>query len=523
MKKQKTKFSVYLIKEGISAAEDILKEDAHYSTMPICNNGVLYYESVPNVTPSWVTNFLTISDNLNLKHSSIKAVAIYKIDFGDTYRFFALSFGLGKSLLKENVIEDRFGLKVVLNSIKNEQIRKISKSCVGTNQKQTSEQLPKAGCIGDFGFDINRDLIKGVSGKSDEALFDNSMLSGSDLLSFTASCNCEEISNVLKEIYKKYSSNAYKSNFAWVDNIKIIKDKNLKTRLEEETFRLIKEKKFEQVWMAVPEVINWENVKCFKIDGSDEEYCDIDIAEVLKTFKNGCNSFKQLSSKSIKAVSPTGDDVTSYEWSANKCLMAEVTFEGNEYCYNNGQWYEIEKDYAKLINDKYSSLSICETKFPDYESEKDENEDDYNNKLKSSLNESILTHKCRISVGGGSGNGFEPCDVFWKGKFIYVKRNGGSSVLSHLAEQAYVSCHMIMDRACREQLERKIKQIDPGFSIVDGFSPSNFEAVLAIIGSKDDSNHPKIPFFSKVSICKTLEDIRYLGYKASIQSINLIK
>lgn len=79
---------------------------------------------------------------------------------------------------------------------------------------------------------------------------------------------------------------------------------------------------------AVPEVINWEQVKCFKYSGSREEYHDIDINVFLASCENLEDlSMSKLKNKSIKAISAENENQVLYNWSAQKCLIAEIEYE----------------------------------------------------------------------------------------------------------------------------------------------------------------------------------------------------
>lgn len=128
-------------------------------------------------------------------------------------------------MFREDVLEEQFGLKIVLNSIKQNQIRRISKASVGSNQKQSDEQLPKSSDISEFGFDVNRDLMKNVSGKSEDDMFEKSMLTGGDIFSLTVARDISNIDEFLVFCYRRFKEDTYRERFAWVDNIKYVKEK----------------------------------------------------------------------------------------------------------------------------------------------------------------------------------------------------------------------------------------------------------------------------------------------------------
>lgn len=515
----KNKLSIYLIKEGLMTKEDIFErpdEVQIFSTLS--DNSPIYFAPSYVHEPSWMQSFFLCRDD-RLKQANSRVVLLKQLHIDGEERLFALTFGYARFLFKANVLEEQFGLKIVLNSINQNQIRKISKASVGTNQKQSNEQLPKNSNIAEFGFDINRDLMKNVSGKSLDEMFEKSMLTGGDIFSLTVSRDISNIDEFLIYCYRKYKEDTYKTRFAWIDNIKYVKNHEIIESLNRLVISEINTRNFSNVWMAVPEVVDWVDIKCFKITGdrTNTEYDDIYIEKIIDSLRNTLTDISQLTNKNIRAISSKDDNLSLFEWSAYNCLIAEITYEGEEYCLNNGKWYKIYSDFAREINRQYEALDICQDEFIVYAHD---DEDAYNDALKEALHGSIMLHKYKVPIGGGQGNNIEPCDLLWGNKMIHIKRNGGSSLLSHLFNQAYVSCQMWMDNKSRNKLKEKLEADGLPDIVPDTFIPSRYEIILAII-NKFHAPRPKIPFFSKVTICYTTAAIESLGYNVKIKNINM--
>ena len=226
----------------------------------------------------------------------------------------------------------------------------------------------------------------------------------------------------------------------------------------------------------------------------------------------------QLQSKRIYARASRDENENVYEWSAYKCIIAEIELEGQAYSLNNGKWYKINNDFVDRINQQYSNISLCQAEFVDYTHE---DEDSYNAALKEALDNSYLLHTYKIAIGGGQGNNIEPCDVMWRNKLIHVKRNGGSSQLSHLFNQALVAGQMWLDQSFREQLRLKMQEDGYRGAVPEPYHASDYEIVIAII-NRFTEVRPKIPFFSKVAMCFTATNIRNLGYSLTIKNIPVI-
>lgn len=515
---KRNKLSIYLLKPRLEKIEDIFKNSEKIRVLRKYNDdSIAYFIPTYSHEPVWLKDFFHLNGKGELLQANSKVVLLTKLIIDEKVRVFAITFGYARFLFNDDVLEEQFGMRIILNSIRQNKIRKISKSSVGSNQKQSDEQLPKSSDISEFGFDINRDLMKSISGKSEDEMFEKSMMTGGDILSITVSRDIENIDEFLVFCYNRFKEETYKHSFSWVDNIKCVKSKELIAKLNEQLIEEIRLKHYNNVWMSVPEVVSWEDIKDFRISGSKDSYNDIYIEDVISSIKNELNSISQLQSKKISVRSSRDELQNIYEWSAYKCIIAEISNDNSEYCLNNGKWYIINNDFAETINENYSKLQLCSDTFPDYHHK---DEDCYNNDLCNFLSSSHLLHKFKIPIGGGQGNNIEPCDVLWDKKIIHVKKNGGSSVLSHLFNQALVSGQMLLDANYREQLRNKAASFGMLDLIPEPFSSADYEIVLAII-NKFQEERPKIPFFSKVSVCFVAQSIKNLGYRLTLKNVNI--
>ena len=90
--------------------EDASKMDLHQEI-----NGVFYYKTSKEKIPRWVhfVELLTTERLGGVKTASASGLLLIKAD----RRYFAITFGYGRSLLDLSKIEYQFGLRVALNSI----------------------------------------------------------------------------------------------------------------------------------------------------------------------------------------------------------------------------------------------------------------------------------------------------------------------------------------------------------------------------------------------------------------------
>ena len=131
----KNKLSIYLIKEGIEEESIFEKESKVQLLKEYNDNKKLYYLPSWIHSPLWLGGFFCMKCD-ELHQANSRAILIDKLDIDGEQKIFALAFGYSKNLFAEDVIEEQFGLKIVLNTVGINDIRKISKVNVGSNQKR---------------------------------------------------------------------------------------------------------------------------------------------------------------------------------------------------------------------------------------------------------------------------------------------------------------------------------------------------------------------------------------------------
>ena len=505
------KISIYLIKEGIKENE-ILKDFSRLQKLCKNETSITYYLPTIINHPKWLISYFNKDNIDDISVSNSKVISIHKINIDGKDIYFAIPFGNGKYLLNDDVIEEQFGIKVLLNSISKNEFRQLITSNYGGNHRTKNEQMPKKTDITEFGFDIHTDFLRKATAKCDEELFNSNTITGGDLLNVCVPVNYENIDEFLIKCYEKYKLNNYKKDFAWLDNIKEVKQKNLKNKLDEELTKIINRQEFDRVWAAVPENIEWEKVKEFRYKLDSEGKDDIEIIDILNLYINQTiSNVDALKRKRVYAISLETEDSIN-DWSLYNCIIAEIDYEKSTYCLTYGKWYKVNDDFVKEINDYYNDIVIVTHKYPNNPNYK---EGKYNELLSETLKDSILMDKETVKINGMGRSSIEVCDVLTRNQeLIHVKKNGGSSYLSHLFNQASVSGEMLLDPEFRSATNKKLNK-----EVFDErFSSKDYTIILAIITNKD-IDRPKIPFFSKVSIRYAIDGLQRKGYKVKIANI----
>lgn len=506
----KTKLSISLVRENV-ALTDIIKP--RVQSVQLQNGHVLYFKSNPASEPKWVNTFFSggIENTDNFKTKSISAIIIYDIEIRSGYsRKFVISFGYGKNLLVNGKIEERFGLITTLNAIGYDQLRSIdvnSLEAVPLNNRIQSSAL--AG-IGNFNIDVDKDLLKSVTGKSSMQGF-NGTLSGADSLSISTDKTYDTVEDLLRTCFLKYESTDYQTHFDWIDQMKAIKDTDMIETLDNLLVSEINTAYPSNIWISIPEILDWNRTDLFKVE-SDTLYDDMDISK-LKTELGNAVTLINLKTKRLAAVDEQGSLHKS--WTLYKCIYADVSYNDKQYLLNEGKWYEVADNFVHQVNEYYDNSAVSTIILPDYSKRE---EKDYNELVEqSNLADFCLMDRKTIMVGGTP---IEFCDIYTRQKqFVHVKKYSSSAVLSHLFFQGLVSAESYFDQQFRIRVNTKLKS---GFTVEvdDSIKAENYEVVYVIAREGAHLNKlPDMPFFSKVAFRNVSKRLKRYGFKVSITGV----
>lgn len=240
-------------------------------------------------------------------------------------------------------------MRVALNSIDPKSIRTIDIHSLESIPKTDRIQSSKLSDISEFDINSEQDLLRAVTGKSIIPEFGKT-ISGSDALKVSAELDVNNISDLLTVCLHQYESTAYREHFEWIDHIRPIKKEELITTLDELLIQIINMGQQERnVWMAVPDVMSWDNLQGFQYSRNGELHDDIELLDVLtEVFIDETElSISQLKNRYVEAFNMDNSKVG--KWPLYKCIYAEIPYNGALFYINNGQWYEIGNDYVQTV------------------------------------------------------------------------------------------------------------------------------------------------------------------------------
>ncbi len=513
MEPKTNKLIIYMIKPEFQKPDEIIEFTRE--GLSIDEVGTFFSEASHLHPPDWISNFFgdVLAQNLGIITSSAKGMLLVPIIYNHTTINFVVSFGFGRHLLKDGVVEERFGLKVVLNSVDPKSLRSIDKTTLGSNPKHAREQISKEGIVADFGIDIEQDLISSVTGKSRYPQL-GSMINGSDALGVSIKVDIHTIKNFLGLCLDRYNSQEYLIDFRWIDQIAEVRDPRQIEILNTQLIERLINHNFDKIWMAVPEVVDWVDIQGFRYLKAKraEIEDDLYINKILSVLESV--TLDILKSSYVYVISARIDEIIN-RWTIYRCLYAEIEHNGKICILNNGKWYEVVKDFVDQVKQDFSEMQESPLAFPDYDHI---NENEYNREAVASVPNSCCMDRKLIDYGGGYSK-IEFCDLFTQDKkIIHIKSYGGSSSLSHLFAQGVVSGELfVSDRNFLRKLNNELPATFR-FPRTDIYPKAEeYEVVYGII-----SKYPtplNLPFFSKVTLRNARKRLERCGYKVRLNKI----
>lgn len=512
-----TRLAIYLIKQEHHTWETTLKDKPYnaYNLNPDLDmEGQLILGKQTQNPPSWLEFINTFTEEpiKGLLNSSNRAILFIKTNG----RLFAITFGYGFNMLKDNCYVKDFGLKVALNTLDENRIRTIDGSIQEDLILQTKKQTSKSSSINSFDLDTWRTLIHAVTG---EPLDKNlaTTITGREALTINTEIDIENLIKKLDTILEKYNSTHYKKNFQWVDNLNLITDKDIIEKLDQELIVAINTQS-EKLYLAPPEIIEWDNFEYFSYTPKGQSYQELNIQD----FQQQINPQTPQTLKNRKIyIKYTTMETPIKLATAYECHIYETTLGNKNYILCFGKWFQIESTFAEEVFNyiatqiPYSArtLSPCD---------QDYTEDQYNRELANQSKDLYLLHSLNIKPAGATTN-IELCDLFsTTGEFIHIKKRHSSTTLSHLFAQAEISATTFLeDPSLREEAKKKISNKD-----LDHFFPQeapqahNYEILFAIIEKSDKELKEALPFFARLNLMLTTRTLKRMGFKVSMTKID---
>ena len=442
-------------------------------------------------------------------------------------RIFAMTFGYGRSLLKPESFVRDFGLKVVLNVVDPDRLRSVELRVVEEMVISRRTDASRAASPSAFGLNPGQDIMRGVTGQPrDRALYGRQIV-GSDAVVARLKVSFAQLGDVASRLLAAYEDTVYLQRFAWIDDVKIVKDSTLVDELDEALLDGLRTPPGEPPYLAPPEMLPWNNVEFAYTGGRGERHDDLDLADYLSNIDIGTLDIERLRRHHIQAF-PVGAAQEQTHWTVYSCLVFEARRGDQSFVLSEGQWFEVASTLVELVRNGLATIPATTLAMPT--ARDGEWEAQYNQRAANAdpTNRSLMdTVLSRVASEHGM---IEMCDLFTAaGQFVHVKRKTQSATLSHLFAQGRIAGEVFKrDPGVRDEMRARLEPTHHALAAlipdatVGRFDVGGFEIVYGVITTRPAGFPGNLPFFSRLNLWRAYEYLTAtLGYRASIAAIGI--
>lgn len=523
------RLTVLLLKDSIRSpkdalrAPDALQQIALQVRLPL--KGEFWY-AAPHVQTPWWCGFVNavLERPLEVLSSASLSAVLFATAEG---RWFAFTFGYGRSLLRPDSFVPGFGLRVALNRINERQIRSLDSRTYEELVVSTRRFTSRSSELGTFGLDVSRDLLRAVTGEPAEKQF-ATRLTGADSLTLNVPVQCQDLTEKCREMLVAFEDQSYKTHFGWIDHLREERDPGVISSLDAQLLDALHARNTSKLHMAAPEVLDWQDVAGFRFSGVRGEYLDLDLDEYLAALGDDAATITLQDLKHTRiGVKFTGSDQFQDRWSVYDSLVWDHSVDGQFYALVEGKWFQIESAFAKRITTFVRGIATPARLLPDAMA--DEREDVYNLRV---ATDSPTQYACldrKLVKAEDAASQIEFCDLFSDQKaIIHVKKNTRSATLSHLFAQGTVSASALLgDGSVRKQVRDYLAKTRLSRDLVpdEDTRPiaSDYTVCFAIICKQRHDWPGSLPFFSQLNLMHQVKFLRALGFGVALQQVPVMK
>lgn len=517
----KRPLTIYLLKSGTtlaSASKPDTKAEAHELREALPFEGRLLIQTSRPARPSWA-DFVQEGVERRLEHlvnSHASALLLIKA----SRRLFAITFGYGRSLLRQDQIERRFGLMVLLNRVDADRLYSLDTFVFEDLAVQTRRQTSRAAGVTEFGIDPARDIVRTLIGQPRDALL-GKRLAGKDSLTLSVEVEFSGLGNLCSQLLAASRETTYREQFAWVDHVQHIEDPAEIARLNAALIAALKEgPPFEDIYLAPPEPVEWEDVETVRYPGAGGRgtFEDMDL-ETYVSLIGGPEevTLEKLKSHRVALLGRVGGHAR-YEWSIFDCIVYQRE-ENSVYALVGGDWLHADNEFAESVERDLAAIPVrSPADLPDVGAK--HKEEDYNKSVAAGNSRIACLDRKLIRLPAGAK--VEPCDLFGPDRtFRHVKLRRSSAMLSHLWNQGLVASTLLASSPeFREKLRALLRDFPHLQRTIDvaSIDTSTFTVQFVLLGGRR-ALPGSLPFFSKVTLVNIAKQLTLYRYRVELMQV----
>lgn len=484
--------------------------------------------------PPWMRRLSSRFPSVELVNRRSVAATLF-VNVGDAV--LVITYSHGWMLLDDAKFESDFGLRVAINALDPEKLKRMERSNLG-DALQGVSQSPFQRDFRSFGIEDALDLVKKLSGAAQESS-DLDTITGARSLKITGDYSIDDVIGMSGDIIELFKSDTYQSTpFKIIDSVRPVTDGTLRGKLFDLAVDSIRsnEERFE---LALPSNAEAEGVSFrFSGPGLRRSFPDLLLRHYVDAMGSNLASITSETLNNHKIISDFDDDRPSLIWSLKKALLGSISLDGQRYAVNDGQWYRVDNSFKDAVETRYSEV-VCDWDVPKpsaikkiYDSKNNgklEREEDYNQRIAVELG-LILLDQTEVTVPDVTHSGFEPCDLLdvENKRFIHVKKSSRrSNILSHFFKQGSNSAQQFRKvDATWPQLATIVRSLgyDTDAEKIEkniGSPVHGWTVEYWIADAPRKNGMFNIPFFSKISLRDEVDELRAMQFQVKLRFIDV--
>jgi uncharacterized protein (TIGR04141 family) len=183
---------------------------------------------------------------------------------------------------------------------------------------------------------------------------------GRDALQVVIPITLDNVPQLLDRFLVEFAKQDYKVRFPWIEQIHEIDDAIRKAELDLLLIHKLRSKDLDKVWLAVPELIDWDRFAGFKYRSAKNApiHSDLRLPEFLEEIKDPAEIDEHSLKKRYHVNAIANDtDMVVKQWTVYRCLYCELVANGDTFLLNNGRWFRISGTFVQRIDDAVANIA----------------------------------------------------------------------------------------------------------------------------------------------------------------------
>jgi uncharacterized protein (TIGR04141 family) len=395
---------------------------------------------------------------------------------------------------------------------------------------RSRRQASRATTLEEFEIDRFRDVVGEAVGKPADRDKWGTRVSGGDAIYLNPEVSFDDLPALCRRLIEAHAQTDYRDQFDWLDDLQPVADRDRVTALEASVEKYLVEGTIGALDLCPPEIVDWNHIDGFRFhyERKGNLHPDLRLEDYLRGLggrvKQTGVTAEYLKSHHIYAVDREGR--ASHKWPVWRCLVGEFDADQGTVVLDEGEFFDVSTSYLDELNQFIGKIPQPALRLPAAGAAMRERE--YNAHVADTVAGCLLLDM-RTIASPGRATPVEICDVLTDGReFVHIKRHLGSSDLSHLFAQGFVSASLLQDDQTTRKLMRNAitdaSDSDPRFDFVDveAVRPADFVVVYGAIANwRGRSLAGGLPFFSKVNLRNTAMGLRRRGFDVAFAQIDV--